>query len=452
MTHAWSRDSVLGLAPDARSLKLAQGLAKAEKWSLLAHDDEALWGEIRDYKTEIDFDGPGFKCSCPSFKFPCKHALALFLVFAEYPEAVAEGKQPEWVSEWIASRRDRAKKKAAKQAARKSGKKKAVKDVKAQARRVAAREKRVASGLDELSTWMEDLVRQGLGQLPQASYSYWDTVAKRMVDAQASGLERHLRELEALVGTGDDWTEPFLHALGRLHLLVRSGRQLEGLSPELQERLRIELGWNLSKDELLSRDGVKDEWRVMGQVETIDRVRTQRTWLAGRESGRTACVLQHAPLGAGYPTMLLAGTQVRAELSFPPGPLPIRAIVKDKDARAEPVVAFDGPDDLREALAERARGLARDPWLDRWAMTVTNVQLHLGGEEPSFRWSIQDAKGARLPIVDGWHGGWKLLALTGGAPCSLFSEFGDASCLPLSCVVDGRFHSLTLPAQAGEAA
>ncbi len=47
----------------------------------------------------------GSKCTCPSRKFPCKHALALLWLKAEAIVSFAETETPEWVSEWLARRR-----------------------------------------------------------------------------------------------------------------------------------------------------------------------------------------------------------------------------------------------------------------------------------------------------------------------------------------------------------
>ncbi|MFC6750247.1 SWIM zinc finger family protein [Deinococcus aquaticus] len=49
----------------------------------------SLWGECQGsgqtpYLTGVDLSGPAFRCSCPSRKFPCKHALALLLLHATH--------------------------------------------------------------------------------------------------------------------------------------------------------------------------------------------------------------------------------------------------------------------------------------------------------------------------------------------------------------------------------
>ena len=109
MAERWDRARVLTLAPDASSLRAAQPLASGRSWPLAgAADGSALWGEClgsaaAPYRTVVDLSGPAYRCSCPSRKFPCKHALALLLLWSDGVVAVGGG-PPEWVRDWLASR------------------------------------------------------------------------------------------------------------------------------------------------------------------------------------------------------------------------------------------------------------------------------------------------------------------------------------------------------------
>ena len=83
----WSVETVEALAPDAPSVTAARKLARPGPWTSAGHDEHAVWGLCRGsgstpYQTQVDLSGPAFKCSCPSRKVPCKHALALLLVWA----------------------------------------------------------------------------------------------------------------------------------------------------------------------------------------------------------------------------------------------------------------------------------------------------------------------------------------------------------------------------------
>ena len=87
----WTADQVLALAPDAASRKAGSKLGAAGPWSEAGSSDEGtVWGLCKGsgskpYQTVIDIAdaaGPAYKCSCPSRKFPCKHALGLLLLWA----------------------------------------------------------------------------------------------------------------------------------------------------------------------------------------------------------------------------------------------------------------------------------------------------------------------------------------------------------------------------------
>src|SRR3954471_20112358 len=96
----WTAATVEGLAPDAASVVAARKLARPAPWSDVGHDERAVWGLCKGsgskpYQVQVDENGPAYKCSCPSRKFPCKHALALLLLAAG--GSVPEGEPPAWV-------------------------------------------------------------------------------------------------------------------------------------------------------------------------------------------------------------------------------------------------------------------------------------------------------------------------------------------------------------------
>ncbi|MEV6151787.1 SWIM zinc finger family protein [Nonomuraea sp. NPDC052129] len=118
MIERWSRDQVLALAPDASSQKAAQGVAAPGKWSLRGTTDDVLFGECKGsgatpYMACVDLSEPAYRCSCPSRKFPCKHALGLLLMWSADGVPAADSLPP-WAAEWVAMRTERAAKAAAK--------------------------------------------------------------------------------------------------------------------------------------------------------------------------------------------------------------------------------------------------------------------------------------------------------------------------------------------------
>jgi hypothetical protein len=66
------------LAPDQAALDAARKLLKPATWPTLACDEAGLvWGEAQGsgatpYRVVVSEVDAGYKCTCPSRKFPCK--------------------------------------------------------------------------------------------------------------------------------------------------------------------------------------------------------------------------------------------------------------------------------------------------------------------------------------------------------------------------------------------
>ena len=434
MTAAWTPEQILALAPDASSAKSGKELSNARKWVALHHDagagsDGAVWGECQGsgkdpYRTQIDLAEPAFKCSCPSRKFPCKHGLGLLLLFAGQSQAFSAAPLPAWVSEWLESRAARVQKqseKAEKQVET------ATADPKAQEKRLAAREKKVAAGVSELELWLRDMMRRGLA----TAESDWDKMAARLVDAQASGLARMVREASAISLSGDGWQERLLERLARLHLLIEAWKRLETLAPEMQAEVRSQIGWTQNQDELLAQDGVRDIWLVLGRrIEEDERLRTARTWLWGQNSRRTALVLDFAPSGRPLELSLAPGMALEGEMVFFAGTNSQRAIVKSR-AAVPAFEALPGYEAIGEALADCAAQRARNPWQSRCVLSLQRTTVVPDAKT----WLLRDAQNHALPLAPRFassDASWKLLALTGGHATGLVGEWDGDHLFPLA--------------------
>jgi hypothetical protein len=437
MPPSWTTEQILALAPDAGSVKAGKELAVPRKWLSFGQNEQAAWGECQGsgknpYQTEIDLSEPAFRCTCPSRKFPCKHALGLFLLLASQPAAFTETEPPGWVADWLVSRAVRAEQRTQKE--ERGG---AVVDTAAQARRAAERERRVATGVAELELWLRDLLRHGLAAAQSQPYSFWETPAARMVDAQAPGIARLIREMAGIPATGEGWQERLLERLGRLHLLLEGFKQLDKLPPATQADVRAMIGWTQSQEELLNEAGLRDEWLVLGQrVEEEERLRVHRTWLWGRESGRAALLLQFAHGSQPLDVSLVTGTALDADLVFFPGAYLLRALVKDRHRAPERIDQMPGYATISAAIEAYAAALARNPWLERFPLPLQAViPFRRDG-----RWMARDATGQTLPLAPRFARGWHLLALSGGHPFGLLGEWDGEQLLPLTIEAGGQFY------------
>jgi hypothetical protein len=221
----WTTEQALALAPDASSAKSGKDLAAPRKWKTLGTDGACAWGTIQGsgkdpYQASIDLNGPAFKCSCPSRKFPCKHGLGLLLILAQQPAALTETTPPPWTAEWQAKRLEKEEKKIAKatQPETPSDPEAAAKSAAAAEKRAASREVNIMSGFEELGVWLDDLVRSGFATLPGKPSAFWQNPAARLVDAQAPGLARRVSALDGITTTGEQWPARLLREISLLHL------------------------------------------------------------------------------------------------------------------------------------------------------------------------------------------------------------------------------------------
>ncbi len=427
MAERWERVRVLALAPDALSQRAAQSLASGRSWLLTgAAEPGALWGECRGsaatpYRTVVDLAGPAYQCSCPSRKFPCKHALALLLLWADGSVKDDAGDPPDWAAGWLAGRAAQVAHGPAREPA----------DPKTAAKRAAQREARVASGLGELDRWLCDQVRQGLAASQQAGYGHWDDIAARMIDAQAPGLAERLRALASVPHSGAGWDGRLLEEYALLRLLAVAYRRRPELPPPLRETVRSRIGFSLRQADVLAGGAqVRDHWQVLGRRDLEqDRIRTRRTWLQGRTTGRPALVLSFAPVGQALDDTLSVGTDAHADLVFYPAAVPLRAIVLTKHD-----VLDGGPpagDTIAGLLASFAAALAGDPWLDGWpaVLDVTPARSCVP--------AVSDAAGHALPLHPGAGDCWPLFAISAGRPVTVAGEWTPRGLWPLTAWDEG---------------
>lgn len=438
----WTIERVQGLAPDAASAKAGQGQAKASKWPLLGRSDSSVWGEVqgsgkRPYQVRIDLGEPAFKCTCPSRKFPCKHALGLLFLMAEGSDAIGVAEPPDWVTEWLQGRSDRQEKAKAKAEAKAAE----PADPAAQAKRLAKREAKVRAGVEELGRWLVDVMRHGLAAAQTQPADYWERASGRLVDAQAPGLARMVAEVGAMVGVGD-WQDRFMRRLGRLYLAVEGYRRQDTLDPAVREDLRSIVGWTQPKDELLAGPGVAGRWCVAGRtIEEDGRMTTQRTWLIGQANGRVALLLDFSVAGRPLDTSLAVGMAFDGELAFYPGATGQRAIVKARTDGQTPIERLAGHDRVALALDDYAGALAVNPWLECWPISLSGVTIRRVSKVSGKRWVAIDARGEALPMASGTSELWSLLSVSGGGAVSLFGEWDGDVLSPMGACVGGVYYT-----------
>ncbi|MFB6818961.1 SWIM zinc finger family protein [Streptomyces sp. NPDC056347] len=425
----WTVEQVLALAPDDASRRAGSELGAAGPWSGGGRDAAgAVWGLCggsgsTPYRTVVDTTGPAYRCSCPSRKSPCKHALGLLLVWVSDVSALPECAVPDWAGEWLTGRRERAAggpstaERLAAGGARAAG----PADPEAAGRRAERRAERITGGALELEERLADLLRGGLAAAGQPGHAFWEETAARMVDAQAPGLAARVRELGAVPASGPDWPVRLLEECALLHLLDSAWLGIDRLPGPLAATVRTRVGLTPPAE----GPPVRDDWLVLAQYDTPDgRIVTRRIWLHGRRTGRTTLLLSFGAAGRSPGLALPVGGTIDAELTFHPGTGRLRAALEGQAGAAEPGGTPPPGSTVTEAVAAYGEALREDPWLDAWPVTLREVVPAPSGDG----WQLLDAAGgAALPVAPAAlsrPGLWKLAALSGGSPVTVFGECG----------------------------
>ncbi|MFB8078388.1 SWIM zinc finger family protein [Streptomyces sp. NPDC056013] len=427
----WTADQVLALAPDDASRRAGSKLGTAGPWSGRGSGDGAVWGLCKGsgrvpYRTVVDTTGPAYLCECPSRTFPCKHALGLLLLQASEGTESEETAAPDWAAQWLAARRARTGSTARPAGDGGAG---GPADPEAARRRAERRAARITSGAEELEQRLADLLRGGLAAAEQRGYGPWEETAARMVDAQAPGLAGRVRELGAIPGSGPGWPVRLLEECALAHLLDRAWLAADRLPAPFATTVRTRVGLPSPVDGV----PVRDHWLVLAQHDAADsRLTTRRIWLHGTASGRTALLLSFGAAGRAPRLSLPVGAVLDGELTPHAGAGQLRAEPGEQFVPVDvPVVPPPGGP-VGAALDAYGRALREDPWLDSWPVT-------LGGVVPAraeYGWQLADGDGREAlpltPAAQSRPGLWRLVALSGGAPVTVFGECGHRGFTPLA--------------------
>jgi hypothetical protein len=466
----WTIEQVAAVAPSPSSLGAAESIATPQRWVDLGCDDRSLWGRCsgsgaEPYETAVDHVDVAWRCSCPSRKLPCKHAVALLVMWVR--GMVPEAAPPAAVARWVRARLGRADgapdrgstatpgthtdigtatdigtdaatdigtgtgtggESGTGSNAEPSDRPQPEPQPVPPADADRARDERVArmrEGLVELDRWLEDRIRTGLADPSLARYATWDDLAARLVDARAGALANRIRRLAGVVGSDPDWHARVLAELGVLHLLAQAGQRLPDLPGALADSVAAATGWQVRHADVLAGVPDTDHWIVAGRSDTReDRIEVRRCWLRGASSGRWAMVLSFAAYRQSLDTSLTVGTAVRADLHRYPGPA-LRALVGERFGDPEPHVTPPASS-IIEACDEIGGAIALEPWVERHPATVLAAPTRGSG-----RWLLTDDTG-HLPLVATPRALATLLAATGGQLATLTVEWTPHGVIPLT--------------------
>lgn len=473
----WSVAQIQALAPDPASQKAGTKLAAPGPWSEtgVSPDSHLLWGDCKGsgskpYQVTVELSAPAFACSCPSRKFPCKHALGLLLLWSAGSVAEAPALPPR-VEEWLSGRVERARKTQARKTAQAekaadlaADPQAAAKTAAAAAKRAAQRAGRIEAGLDELELWLADQMRAGLAGLRGCGYQPLDGLARRLVDAQAPGVAARVRDLAPAL-SAPDWPDLTLRSFAQLHLLAQGWRHRAQLPAPLAGTVARRVGPAPTTEEIAATgEQAKDRWLVLGMRDDMpDKLVERRVWLRGESTGRLALLLAFAPPGQSPGLALPVGSSLEARIAFAPEAAALRAIVLEQgELRPSSAASIPVGVTLQDAAAALAEAVAADPWTAAVPVLIDSaVPLR---REPGAQsgWELLDTKaGLRVPLIRAAAGqnamvlgtaqqdsnipraAYELLAACGGRPAPVFGVYSRSGFAPVT--VWGPEGAVSLP-------
>jgi hypothetical protein len=396
------------------------------------------------YRTQIDLNNTGFKCSCPSRKFPCKHGLGLYLIFVRNSAAIPETEtEPDWVKDWIDKRQDRAEKKAedaSKPITDEVIEKKSKQKAKSQNKRLDE----VSGGVAALDLWLRDLLRAGFLNLPDKNFQFWQKTAARMVDAKAPGLGNLVKEFGNInFFDAQNWQSAALTQAARIFLLLEAFKNYEKLPETLQEDVKSLIGINKTQKELLESAGsesLKDIWLNLGRQRFKDDendLTIQKDWLYGFNAKRFALLLNFAYKNQPIQVMLVPATATHADLVFYPSYFPLRAVVKGQGNTVANLPEPDFLPDWKESTDFLAEIQTKMPWIDEIPVLVEDLRLVFNIS----RWFLQDNEDFLMPLLEEFDEDkiLQLLALSGGVALKMALIYKKNAFLPLGIWYEGKY-------------
>lgn len=422
----WSGERVASAAPDDSSMAAARKLARPGPWSETGSNEDLVWGKCQGsgktpYQVSVDTTAPAYRCTCPSRKFPCKHALALLLLWSRDELVEAGAGTGGFAREWASQRTERDAARERRQAA-------APADPEAQAKRTADRMAAMDAGIGDFSRWLVDLVRTGLAAARNQPYSWWDGTAARLVDNQLPGLADQVRAMGSEVHARTDWADYLLLRAGRWWAMGRAWARREELGPDEFADLKAVLGWPTPSADVAGSESLPGPWLVLGAHRSDDgRLQQQRTWLRGPD-GTVVVILDFAAQGQPIALPQLAGALLDVSVARYPGTAPRRALFTGPVSPQGSAEGLGPGCRVAEALESEAATVSRSPWRQRHPVLLGGVRILTTGGG-----LLQDSAGHSVPLAGADLD--SLLALTGGHPVDVFGELEEGRFRPLSAVV-----------------
>ena len=290
------------------------------------------------------------------------------------------------------------------------------------------------SGANEIIVWLADVVNNGITTLYNQPEEFWDSISKRMVDAQLSGISNRLKHVKNAIAHEEE--EYIIDAISEIYLLAKSLSKVDDLPEDMALSLLKAGGYNITKKHLSNAELISDDWLVLGLVHgEEDRIRFRRTWIQGQRTKFMGQILDYAWGKQEFMQNWQAGRTFRGDTRIYPGSYKLRVSVEAHTHTAQVISTYAAYPNLDAFLKAYTLAIAANPVLYRFPVCLKEVRIQIKNQELFIIDKLLNA----IPCLCSENAKWGLLAASAGQEIQLFAEWDGSKLLPLSLISRERF-------------
>ncbi|NND07267.1 MAG: hypothetical protein HKN87_12890 [Saprospiraceae bacterium] len=293
-------------------------------------------------------------------------------------------------------------------------------------------------GVQQLSTWLSDLLRVGLLEYDFSPDSLQE-LAGRMVDAKLAGIARRIRLLSELNKSDKHWKRDLLQALTKLHLFTVNFQKLDSQSAIFQQTLLSVAGFIIKKEQLPQEEAIVDHWVPWGISHSQEEnLRVRRCWVAGMNSKRVAMLLDFAWGRTDYTQEYHYNKTYTGALVYYPSTFPMRAQLFNPQVEKKSAGRLPSFQSFETFLLQYAKAIARNPWIGSFPAAFSGMQVIRN--EGAFY--LLDKNGGLLPIDGSNDLCWALMGAGAGHhdDLQLFGEWSGFELAIISFSATDKVH------------
>ena len=413
-------EKILKLSKNRTTVHQGQKLSKASYWKAWSKKGAYIWANfkgksIQSYQTFIELSDPiNFKCNCSSRQKPCKHGLALLLLYQDNQEAFKQTEDfPKPLIQWIKAKKDTGTIADPNYLTQKLAK--------ANQAKSANRQKRIdqmIAGSFHIQDWLLDILKRGLAQLEGQPEEFWSSIVARAVDHKLGGLTFYINELSDLVHENDQWADIIPLKIAWLNQVLIGFQNFDLWNPDWQKELLRIGGVTTKSDELEELAEIDDDWAVLHLeiTEAANGGYFRKCWLIGKKTNSLGYLMEFNFREPKFSPLPQIGRWFSAEVVFYPGPTPLRLRIRSFGNALLNVKDLPGLDHFKSLNIFYQQNLKNNPWLLELPIIVHGVIPKY--KDKAF---LIDNQGARIDLGQADEYWWKLMAISGGTPLAIFA-------------------------------